>query len=398
MKIGVIREGKVPSDSRVCLTPKHCEIIKNMGFDIKVQPSEVRSYKNKEYEDRGIILSEDMGDRDVLLGVKEVPINQLIAGKTYFFFSHTIKEQAYNRKLLRTILEKKIRLIDYEVIKNEQGVRLIAFGRFAGIVGAHNGIYTYLKGRGIEIPRMIDFFDFEEAKAYYKKLDLPPIKIVLTGTGRVASGAVEVLEAMGIKHVSPVPFICETYDHAVFTQLNSFYYAKRKDGQVFTSEQDFYEHPGDYDSDFHHFVTHADVFINGIYWDNNAPAFFTVEEMNDPEFRINTIADVTCDIAPVSSIPSTLRATTIEDPIFGFDPKTGKETDPFQPGVINMMTIDNLPNELPRDASEAFGDMFLEHVFPELTKEESQMLNRASITTKNGALNTPFHYLEGFVS
>jgi alanine dehydrogenase len=334
-----------------------------------------------------------------LIGVKEVPIEQLIANKTYFFFSHTFKEQVYNRGLLQSVLEKNIRLIDYEAITNKRGARLIAFGKFAGIVGAHNGVYAYLKSLGRDdLPRMHTFYNYKEAKEFYKTLDFPPMKVVLTGTGRVAGGAAMVLDDMGILKKSPLDFITHSFDKAAYAQLNSFYYVKRKDGLVFDDVTDFYKNPDAYESDFSHFLPVTDLMINGIYWDNKAPAFFKKEEMRSDEFNITTIADVTCDIAPLSSIPSTIRASTIDEPVFGYDPITGKETEPYKKRVINMMTIDNLPNELPRDASDAFGDMFLEYVIPEMQKDKSDVLFRASITTDDGKLNKPFKYLRDFVN
>jgi len=239
--------------------------------------------------------------------------------------------------------------------------------------------------------------DYAAAKDVYKSVNTPNVKIALTGTGRVSGGAVQVLEDMGISRVRPIDFVTKTYDEAVFTQLSSFYYAKRKDGQECESVQKFYNNPQDYDSDFHHFLPCTDIMINGIYWDNNAPAFFTAEQMAMPEYRIKVIADVTCDIAPVSSIPSTLRASTIADPVFGYDPQSQKETEPYSTESVDMMTIDNLPNELPRDASSAFGDVFIEHVLPELSNSKSKMLDKASITN-NGNLGSHFEYLREYLN
>ncbi|MEM8528259.1 MAG: alanine dehydrogenase, partial [Bacteroidota bacterium] len=194
MKIGIIREGKIPPDARVPLTPKQCRKIEaNFPVDISVEPSENRVFKDEEYVKQEVTLSKDMENCEVLMGVKEVPIDNLIPNKTYFFFSHTIKEQVYNRELLQAILAKNIRLIDYEVLTDEKSRRLIAFGRFAGMVGAHNGLWTYGKRTGIfELKRMKDYKDYAEAKAFYKAVQFPPIKIVLTGTGRVGKGAAEV--------------------------------------------------------------------------------------------------------------------------------------------------------------------------------------------------------------
>lgn len=399
MKLGIIRESKLPTDSRVCLTPEQCAHLIKRGFDITVQPSQERSFTDNEYLQLGIPMSEDMSDRDVLIGVKEVSIDDLIPHKTYFFFSHTIKKQPYNKTLLQKILENNIRLIDYEVITNEKGERLIAFGQFAGIVGAHNALFTFLKSKNVHnLPRLYQLHDYEAAKKIYQTLDIPKCNIVLTGTGRVASGAEIVLKDMGIKKVTPLSYLLESFDTPVFTQLNSFYYASRKDGKIFCSEQNFYDHPEDYKSEFHHFLTKTDIMINGIFWNNKAPAFFTLNDMLKDDFRLTTIADITCDIAPNSSVPSTLRPSTIEDPVFGFNKETGEEAEPYSRNAINMMTIDNLPNELPRDASIAFGEMFINHVIPELAKVNSGLLHRATITNNNGTLNAPFAYLSEYVN
>lgn len=397
MKIGVIREGKIPPDSRVPLIPEQCaEILKDYPVNIVVEPFPGRCYPDELYTHSGIELSENLLDCDVLLGVKEVPIGQLIPGKAYFFFSHTIKEQAYNRNLLRAILEKNIKLVDYEVLTDEQGKRLIAFGRFAGMVGAHNGILAFGRRTGkFSLKRMKDCLDYADAKMIYQQLSLPPIKVVLTGTGRVGRGADAVLHDMGIRKVSPQEFLEEVFTEAVYTQLDPRHYAARKDGKAF-NKNDFYQHPENYKSIFEPFYRVADVMINGIYWDKKAPAFFTKEEMRRDDFNIQVIADVTCDIAPVSSIPSTLRPSTIADPIYGYDPKTEAETLPYQHHAIDVMAIDNLPNELPRDASKAFGRQFITYILPELLKEHSPMIERATVA-ENGKLGRYFQYLEGYV-
>ncbi|MEM9544955.1 MAG: NAD(P)-dependent oxidoreductase [Bacteroidota bacterium] len=398
IKIGVIREGKVPPDSRVPLNPEQCKHLSDMGVDIVVQPSPIRCFPDSDYESQGITLKEDLSDRDVLLGVKEVPKDQLIADKTYFFFSHTIKEQSYNRDLLKKIVDLNITLIDYEVLTDDNGARVIAFGKFAGMVGAHNALWTYGKRTGeFVLPRMKELYDYQEAKSVYSKTNFPKLKIVLTGTGRVAGGAAMVLDDMGIEKISPLEYVTKDFDHAVYTQVNSFYYAKRKDGKTFDSVQDFYSNPKDYESDFSHFLPMSDIMINGVYWDNDAPPFFTLDQMKGEEFGIQVVADVTCDIAPISCIPSTIKASTIADPIFGFERMTGKETIPHGKNVVDMMTIDNLPNELPRDASTAFGEMFIDNVLNELGKKDSKILERATIATDRN-LGKHFEYLRDYLN
>lgn len=397
-KIGIIKEGKVPPDSRVPLTPKQCiQAMREFPVEIVVETCPSRCYKDEEFTVLGIEVTTDLSDCDILMGVKEVPISQLIPNKTYLFFSHTIKKQPYNRKLLWAILEKNIRLIDYEVLRDEKGDRLIAFGRFAGMVGSHNALWTYGQRTGrIVLPRMKDFHDYEEAKAFYKTIVLPPLKIVLTGTGRVSSGAADVLRDMGIEQVSPTDFLKKNYPNAVFTQLKSEDYVTRKDGAPY-KKSDFHQHPELFKGIFAPFYKVADIMINGIYWDCNAPVFFSVNEMASPDFKIEVIADVTCDIAPVSSIPSTLRASTITDPVFGFDPMTGKETLSYQPNAVDVMSIDNLPNEMPRDASEAFGNQFLKNILPEFFKPKSRVIEEATIA-ENGHLTSHFRYLEDYAN
>lgn len=396
MKIGIIREGKIPPDSRAPLTPKQCAyLMQHFGVDIVVEPSPIRCYPDAEYAALGVPLSHDLSDCDALMGIKEVPIDQLIPHKTYMFFSHTIKEQPYNRKLLQAVLAKGIRLLDYEVMTDEQGRRLIAFGKFAGMVGAHNALWTWGQRTGaFALPRMKDCFDYEAAKECYHAIAWPAVKIVLTGTGRVGTGAAEVLHDMGILQVSPQEFLQNNFDEAVFTQLTPQDYAARADGQAFHT-RDFYAHPEAYQSIFAPYTRTADIMINGIFWDKRAPAFFTADDMRQPDFRIRVIADITCDIAPVSSIPSTLRASTIADPVYGYDLRTGEEIAPFQPHGVDVMAIDNLPSEMPRDASSAFGEMFIHQVLPELLKPQSAMIERATIA-ENGELGAHFQHLRAY--
>jgi saccharopine dehydrogenase (NAD+, L-lysine forming) len=398
MKIGILREDNALADSRVPLDPAQCKAIMNNqpGIQIVVQPSPIRCYSDAEYRFANIPLQEDLSDCAVLLGIKALPASLLMPDKIYFFFSHTIKKQPHNRDLLQNLLAKNIRLIDYEVITDNHKQRLIAFGHYAGIVGAHNGLWTYGQRTGLfDMKRMRECFDYTAAQQLYGKLSLPPIKIVLTGGGRVSKGAATVLKDMDIIKVSPSDFLTKEFRIPVFTQIDCADYAARKDGAPFDL-QDFFQNPFEYKSIFHPYAKVSDIMINGIYWDNNAPAFFTIEEMAQPDFKIKVIADITCDIAPMSSIPSTLRATTIEDPVFGFDPKKGQEVTPFQSSAIDMMTIANLPNELPRDASTSFGDQFIRHVVPEMIQlENSELLRRATVT-KGGKLGEYFSYLRDF--
>lgn len=399
LQIVLIREGKIPPDRRVAFNPQQCQVImQQYSAEIRVEPSAIRCFSDAEYRDAGITVTGDADQGDYYFGVKEVPVSELREGMTYFMFSHTIKKQPYNRDLLRTILAKRIRLIDYELITDDQGRRVVAFGHFAGVVGAHNALYTYGQRTGaFSLPRMKDLHDYAEALALYRELRLPPLRIVLTGTGRVGQGVIQVLEDMGIRCLSPEDYLARIpSDGPVYTILRPQDYARHKQGIPF-DKATFYQDPQQFESAFAPFAATSDIFINAILWEPGAPAFFTLEEMRAPDFHIRVIADITCDIAPVTSVPATIKASTIQDPIFGFDPATGEEAEPFQPHVVDMMTIDNLPSELPRDAATAFGKQLMEAVVPELWKADSAMLERATIA-REGELMPRFAYLADYVA
>lgn len=396
IRIGIIREGKTPPDSRVAISPKECRQLLNAFsvLEIKVQSSVSRCFSDSEYEEQGISIAGDVSDCAVLIGVKEVPVEQLIAAKTYFFFSHTIKKQPHNRKLLQEIINKKIRLIDYECLTDEKGVRVIAFGRWAGIAGAHNGLYTWGKKTGrLNLRRVFEYKDFSALKADYTKIKIPPVRILITGDGRVAGGAVETLELLKIKKISPRDYLEKSFSEAVYAQLSTKDIYTHKTGKPFDLHE-FFQQPNEFSCDFRRWYGNTDLLLNAIFWDPKAPRYFTLEEMNSPDFKIKAIADISCDIN--GSVPATLRSTTIAEPVFGYDPQTQKETKPFQPHTIDIMAVDNLPNELPRDASESFGEIMVRTVLPELLKEHSGMIERATIA-KDGKLTPKYEYLRDYL-
>lgn len=398
VKIGIIKEGKVPIDRRVPLTPSQCaEILTSYdNVTIKCQRSEIRCFPDEEYAKAGAELVDDVSDCAIILGVKEVPIDMLVNGKTHFFFSHTIKKQDYNRGLLRSILEKQIRLIDWECLTNKEGQRLIAFGRYAGIVGAYNGILTF--GRRYNLFHLRpahECFDMADMQSEYAKVKLPAIKIALTGGGRVSKGSMEVLNGMGIRKVSPAEFVSEYFEGPVYTQLNTRDYNQPSDGTEFDRES-FYGDPEGYESSFHQYAAKADLLIAGAFWDPKAPVLFTRHEIMESDFKIRVIADITCDIE--GSIPSTKQPSTIDDPVYDYNPSNDKVEASFSDeGNITVMAVDNLPCELPRNASEDFGKEFLNHILPNLIGEDTdQIIERATIT-QSGKLMPKYQYLQDYV-
>lgn len=399
MKIALIREEKVPVDRRVPLTPEQAVQVQRQfpGVSVLCQKSELRCFDDQAYLNHGIEVVDDVSDCDIMMGVKEVPISKLIPVKTYLFFSHTIKKQSYNRKLLQTILEKNIRLIDYERLTDTKGNRIVAFGRFAGIVGAYNGLYTYGKKFNLyDLRRAKDCYDLQDLQTEYQKIKLPPIKIVLTGGGRVSKGAMEVLDGVGIRKVKPKEYLEKDFNEPVYVQLEVTDYNRKKEGLPF-DKQEFYKHPELFEPGFTPYAQVTDLFIAGAYWDNCAPVLFTRKDMLQGVFKIKVIADITCDIE--GSIPSTKRPSTIADPIYDYDPEQDKIVDqPFSnKTLVSVMAIDNLPSELPRDASKAFGEKLIKYVFPSLLGEDTgDVIKRATIT-ENGRLTESYKYLQDYV-
>ncbi|MBF9239185.1 alanine dehydrogenase [Hymenobacter sp. BT683] len=400
LTIGLIREGKTPPDKRVPLTPKKCVEAQSTFADLQmvVQSSPVRSYSDQEYRDLGLEVRDDISDCDVLMGVKEVPVQQLIPNKTYLFFSHTVKKQPANRNLLREVLKKNITLIDYELLTNARGERIVAFGRYAGIVGAYNGLLTY--GRKHQLFSLkpahecVDMDDMQEE--FFKVKKLPAIKMAVTGSGRVAQGALEVLDRMGIRRVSVYDYLYLTFNEPVYTQLRSSDYNRRRDGRVWDTT-DFHANPQEYESTFGLFLPVTDLLIACAYWHPAAPKLFEEADTQRPNFRINTIADVTCDVN--GSIPTTKRASTIADPAFDYNPQTGElEAAYARPTNITVMAVDNLPCELPRNASRDFGRQLIDNVLPHLVGHDDEGVIARATITKNGQLTPRYQYLADYVA
>lgn len=396
--IGIIREGKIPTDFRTPLTPMQCvELKQNFpGTKIIVQPSPLRCYSNESYSELGIEVNEDISSCDILLGVKEVPTSELIANKTYLFFSHTIKKQAHNRNLLRHILENNITLIDYETLLWDAGNRIIGFGRFAGLVGTHYAFMMWGKKYGFyTLKPANECADINEMINQYKGLQLSPMKIVLCGDGRVAHGCLELLRKLKIHQVSQEEFIENDYNEPVYVHLRSEDYYKRKDGKAW-DKSDFYKHPEDYISSFEHYFQRADIMLNGIFWKQGIPVFFTPEDMKSSNFRIKIISDITCDIP--GPIPSTIRSTTIENPFYGYNSFLEKEVEAFLPNSIDVQAVGNLPCELPIDASKEFGEQLIRHVLPYLLESDNDNIIKNATIASNGKLTKKFEYLSDYVS
>ncbi|MCD0465637.1 NAD(P)-dependent oxidoreductase [Flavobacterium sp. ENC] len=397
MKFGIIKERKNPPDRRVVFAPNELTKLKQLYKDatVKVESSDIRIFSDVQYQSLGITITDDVSGCDVLFGVKEVPVENLIPNKSYFFFSHTIKKQPYNRKLLQAILEKNIDLYDHETIVDSNNRRLIGFGKYAGMVGVYNGIRAFgIKFELFKLPKAETLAGKDALIMHLKRITLPPLKFVITGTGKVGSGAKEILDAIKIKEITVENYLTKNYTQPVYVQLDVLEYNKRIDGQVLDFN-DFLAHPEAYVSDFEKFTKVTDIYFTGHFYASEAPVILTREMLNASDCRIKVVADISCDVN--GPIACTLRASTIAEPIYGYWPVEGTEVDVFHPGAIVVMAVDNLPCEIPKDASEGFGEQFMEHVIPAFFNgDKDGILQRAKITEK-GKLTPRFSYLQDYV-
>lgn len=397
MKFGILKERKIPTDRRVVFSPNELVNLKSLYHEvtIKVESSDIRIFTDVEYQYVGIDVVDDISDCDVLFGVKEVPVEDLIPNKSYFFFSHTIKKQPHNRALLQGLLAKKVNFYDHETIVNEENHRLIGFGYYAGMVGAYNSIRAFgIKFELFKLPKAETLKGKEDLIRHLKRIVLPPIKFVVTGTGKVGSGVKEMLDAIKVKSVSVDHFLTKNYTQSVYTQIDVLDYNQRKDGAVL-EKQDFFQNPQEYENNFERFTKVADVLIAGHFHANEAPQILTRSMLQSKDCKIKVVADISCDIN--GPIACTLRSSTIEEPFYGYLPIEDKEVDVFHPAAIVVMAVDNLPCELPKDASEGFGVMFMKNVIPAFFNgDKDGILARAKVT-ENGKLTARFSYLQDFV-
>lgn len=396
-KIGIIKEGKTPPDKRVTLSPQHCKELleKYAQLDLVVQRSDIRAFSDEEYEAAGVPLVDNLDDRELIIGVKEVPLDMLIPNKAYLFFSHTTKKQPYNKKLLQTICDKGITLMDHELLAKD-GKRVIAFGRFAGIVGAYNGLRGYLlKTRNINIKPAHQCADQVEMQAQLANIEFSSeLRIVLTGDGRVGKGAMEVLDAAGIQRVEHSVIEAQSNSKPCYSVLDTndmYVHQERGDYQ----REEFYSNPEHYRSLLAEKLDKACMYIACHYWNPKGPMLLEQKDLQALS-KLKIIADISCDIK--KPIASTLRPSTIAEPLFGYDRNTGNEV-PFEDAdSLGVMSVDNLPCELPRDASLAFGQQFMVHVASNMIESDNSSMIKEATITLNGAISEQFAHLKEWLS
>ena len=401
MKIGLIKETKIPEDNRVALTPKQAKALneKYPDSEIIVQSSDIRAFTDDEYRAEGIRVVEDMTECDVLFGIKEARIDTLIPGKHYFFFAHIAKMQEYNRPLLQAMLQKKLTFSDYEYLVDDNNERVCAFGWWAGVVGTYYTLrgYALRNGRNT-LPKPDRSFTLAHLRSALVTAKLPNVKILITGNGRVAQGATYVMrECCRADELSLEEFLSdEAVNHISFHRAAPEELVKRIDGKPYERKV-FRSHPEKFKSDFIKFAKHTDIFIPCHYWDPHAPVYLEQEDFIKYGLPIKMIGDITCDIC--GSVKSTVRPATHAAPYYDFNPVTKQEEPPFSSSNnISVMAVDTCPNALAIDASEYFGEMLIPFVFEPLlsgTADTSSVINKSTIV-RDGRLTELFSYLEDF--
>jgi alanine dehydrogenase len=395
LTIGLIREDKIPADNRVALTPSQCKWIHSSFTDIRiiVQHSAHRCFSDKEYLQAGIEVKEDVSECDILMGIKEVPVEMLVPCKTYFIFSHTKKLQPHNRQLLQAIIKNKITLIDYECLEHEDGTRILGFGFFAGIVGAHNGIMAYGKRSGtFQLNRVNSQKTLRHLIHTYFGLRLPNIKVAVTGSGRVGHGVLEVMNLLGIREVEPDQFMNTRYSYPVYVHLKGADLYVQRFTETY-NRIDFHNNPQNYKCLFPAYLSQADILMNGVYWEKNIPRLFEIEDLQKAHFKIVTIADISDDRN--GSVPCNIGDATIDNPVYGVDKTTITVTEPYLPNSVDIIAVGNLPNELPRDASRYFGEQLIKYVLDDLRMQGSDVIRNATIV-KDGKLASSFEYMREY--
>ena len=404
--IGIIKESR-PDESRAPIAPSQIsQIIEQYpGINIFVQSCDKRTFKNNEYSEFGAKISEDLNSCDLLFGVKEVDVDKLIPNKDYIFFSHTYKlnkETLSNaqgtpgmdkKELLKSILSKKIKLIDYENIRAANGARYLGFGRFAGIVGCYNTLNLFLSQNNFQpLARAYKINDYERIKNNLSEVRFPKFKLLVTGDGRVNNGVQELLKYTNIKQVSDKEFLTSNFEYPVYCNLETKDYVIHKNKKPFELKH-FIEFPKEYESQTYEYLKVSDLFISAHYWDPSSPKIFTKEQMKKFS-KLKIIGDVTCDVD--GSIPSTIKSTTIEEPNFFLNTNTFSETD-ISNSNLAVMAVDNLPSELPRDSSTEFGNGIVNEVLPYILEEDDGRILNSTITAE-GRFLEKYNYLNEYIN
>ena len=425
--IGIRREDKNIWERRVPLIPEHIKNLKdNYGIETIIQPFERRAFSDKEFEDADALVQENISECPIVIAVKEIPIKLLQSDKTYIFFSHTMKGQEYNMPLLKKIMDLNCTLIDYEIIRNESGKRLVFFGRYAGLAGMIDALYGYgirLKEFGYSTPLLkmkpaYEYANVDEAKIHIaeigeeiKKNGMPsvyaPYVFGFMGYGNVSNGAQEIFDTLPHKIITP-----EELKNLPNKSNNVFYkvvfqeehLVEPKNSEDVFELQDYFKNPHNYKSKFEEYIPYLSLIVNAIYWTEDSPRFLTKDYFKSLETRkLDVVCDITCDIN--GAVEFTVKSTESDNPAYVYNPKEDSITDGYSGEGILDIAVDNLPTELPRNSSIEFSNSLHQFipgiVNADQTKNFDEVdfpseIKRAVIVYK-GNLTDNYKYLEDFI-
>lgn len=431
-RIGIREEDKYVQERRVPITPEHAKRIMDVyDIQIDVLHSEKRAFANDEFLKKGCNIVSDLDDQKIIFGIKEVPLSRIAKDKTYVIFSHVIKGQPHNMPMLRKMMENNCNLIDYECIVDDNNKRLIFFGRYAGLAGTINSLWTFglrMKHLGISTPfeklkQTHTYFSLEQALDVVKEIgkdietnglpeELLPLTIGLTGYGNVSKGAQEILDILPIIEISPKELVELTKSKNVSNKhiykivFHEKHIAKHKEGKAFDLKE-FFSSPSQFESDFFQYIPHLSMLINCMYWDDRYDRLITKDALEtlykNSNLRLHVIGDITCD--PDGSIEATHMGTEIDNPIFVYHPLTRKPTFGHQGDGVVVMSVDILPSELPRDSSAAFADALEPFVYDIATCDFSKDFEhlalpapiKKALILHNGKLTPKYSYIQKHV-
>ena len=428
--LGIVKETKNKWERRVPLNPSAVKELIRKGFEVIIQPSNNRIYKNEEYRSVGAKLSENLSRCDFIIGVKEIPMDVLIPEKPHLFFSHTIKGQDYNMPLLQKILDEKITLFDYEKIEDEKNRRLVFFGKFAGNAGMVDTLHGLgqrlkqqynLKTPFLKIKHSYEYESVQDAIEHLKIIgkeieenglpkEITPLNIFLLGYGHVAVGCQEILAALPIVEIVPNKLAkhSQNYnDNKIYLSVfKEEHLVERKDGGKF-SLPDYFENNSAYKSRLEQYLPYCSVYMNAIYWTPECPVFLPnsyLKTIQDEKPKLIIIGDITCDIA--GSIQATVKETSPDNPVFVYDPKSKKETDGYEGEGFAVMAVDNLPCEFPREASDTFSNSLKPFMEKILLNDYSQSIEKSDLPEEikkaciahQGKLQPDFEYLGEYLA
>jgi alanine dehydrogenase len=431
--LGIRREDKNLWEQRVPLTPQHVlELKKKHHIETFIQPSKIRVFSEEEYQKVGAHVQDSLTPSSVVFAVKEIPVDFFERGKTYVFFSHTIKGQKHNMPMLKKMMEMGCTLIDYERIIDNKGRRLVFFGRFAGLAGMVDTLWTFgqrLQQEQIdspinEIKQTIHYKDLEDIKKHFATVgnniktnglpnSLTPLIIGITGYGNVSLGAQEILDILPIKEIKPeeIESIIKDPSNKVIYKVifkEEHMVESASPGKKFDL-QDYYSHPESYHPTFEKYIPSLSILMNCIFWSAQYPRLLTKKYLKQSfktkeKLRLKVIGDISADVN--GAIEFTEKATSPDNPVFIYNPSTDSIKDGYKGDGIVVMAVDNLPCELPRESSQSFSETLLLFI-PAIMKADFTVTDfnavalpieiKNAVILYQGKLTPSYHYINKYL-